>query len=123
MVNPIFVRIPRTVVEVGGCSKISELVKDLKPLKILVTTDKGVITAGLTKGIESSLRAAGYQFDVFDGCQPKNDKIKNDGFVKSPLCPLIVIPAKAGIQSFQVIMDSRFRGNDSIFDFLRFHQK
>ena len=45
-----------------------------------------------------------------------------DGFVKSPLYPLIVIPAKAGIHSFQVIMDSRFRGNDSICDFLRFHQ-
>ena len=48
--------------------------------------------------------------------------IKFDGFVKSPLGPLIVIPAKAGIQSFQAIMDSRLRGNDSIFDFLRFHQ-
>jgi hypothetical protein len=54
------------------------------------------------------------------GCEFIKGKI--DGFVKSPLCPLIVIPAKAGIHSFQANMDSRFRGNDSVFDFLRFHQ-
>jgi hypothetical protein len=41
---------------------------------------------------------------------------------ESPIYPLIVIPAKAGIQLFQVVMDSRFRGSDSIFDFLRGHQ-
>jgi hypothetical protein len=45
-----------------------------------------------------------------------------DGFVKSPLGPLFVIPAKAGIQSFQAIMDSCLRRNDAIFDFLRFRQ-
>jgi len=56
--------------------------------------------------------------------------LKLDGFVKSPICPIIVIPAKAGIQLFQGIMDSRspigvedrFRGSDSIFDSLRDHQ-
>jgi hypothetical protein len=47
---------------------------------------------------------------------------KIDGFIKSPLGPLIVIPAKAGIQSFQAIMDSCLRRNDAIFDFLRFRQ-
>jgi hypothetical protein len=47
---------------------------------------------------------------------------KIDGFVKSPLGPFIVIPAKAGIQSFQAIMDSCLRRNDTIFDFLRFRQ-
>jgi hypothetical protein len=46
----------------------------------------------------------------------------SDGFVKSPLGPLIVIPAKAGIQSFHAIMDSRLRRNDAIFDFLRLRQ-
>ncbi len=35
---------------------------------------------------------------------------------------LNVIPAKAGIQSFQAVMDSRFRGSDTIFVFLRIHQ-
>jgi hypothetical protein len=38
--------------------------------------------------------------------QGKNMKL--DGFVKGPLCPLIVIPAKAGIPSFQAITDSHF---------------
>jgi len=43
------------------------------------------------------------------------------GFVKSPFCPIFVIPAEAGIQYYQVItssLDSRFRGSD---DFLRGH--
>jgi hypothetical protein len=31
---------------------------------------------------------------------------------KNPFRPLVVIPAKAGIQSFQGILDSRFRGSD-----------
>jgi len=50
------------------------------------------------------------------------EKSKIDGFVKSPLGPLIVIPAKEGIQAFQAIMDSCLRRNDAIFDFLRFRQ-
>ena len=45
-----------------------------------------------------------------------------DGFVKNPLGPLIVIPAKAGIQPFPAVMDSCLRRNDAIFDFLRFRQ-
>ena len=44
-----------------------------------------------------------------------------DGPVKSPLHSLFVIPAKAGIQLFQALLDSRFRGSDSCFDFLRVH--
>ena len=48
--------------------------------------------------------------------------IKYDAFVKSPLQPLSVIPAKAGIQLFQALLDSRFRGSDVVFDFLRVHQ-
>ena len=48
--------------------------------------------------------------------------VKFDAFVKSPLQPLSVIPAKAGIQLFQALLDSRFRGSDVVFDFLRVHQ-
>jgi len=44
-----------------------------------------------------------------------------DRFVKSPQCLLILIPAKAGIQSFQARMDSCFRRNDSVFDSRRSH--
>jgi len=42
-----------------------------------------------------------------------------DGFIKNLLSLSIVIPANAGIQSLQALMDSYFRRNDSIFDFLR----
>jgi hypothetical protein len=44
-----------------------------------------------------------------------------DEFVKSSTCSLNVIPAKAGIQSFRAVTDSRFRGSDTIVDFLRGH--
>ncbi len=42
-----------------------------------------------------------------------------DEFVKSRKCPIIVIPAKAGIQLAQVVIDSRFRGSDVKKDFLQ----
>ncbi len=42
--------------------------------------------------------------------------------VKSQYYLIFVIPAKAGIHQFQVVMDSRFRGSDGCFDFLRVHQ-
>ena len=45
-----------------------------------------------------------------------------DDLVKSPFCPIFVIPAKAGIQLIQVVMDSCFRRSDGFFDFLRDHQ-
>ena len=38
--------------------------------------------------------------------------IKIDVFVKSRKCQRLVIPAHAGIQSFLILMDSRFHGND-----------
>jgi hypothetical protein len=33
-----------------------------------------------------------------------------------------VIPAKAGIQSLQGLLDSRLRGSDDVADFLRVYQ-
>jgi hypothetical protein len=47
---------------------------------------------------------------------------KYDGLVKSPKAPIFVIPAKAGIQSFQlvkILLDPGFHRGD---DFLRVHQ-
>jgi hypothetical protein len=38
--------------------------------------------------------------------------IKADGLIKSGSVPVYVIPAQAGIQSFQVFLDSRLRGSD-----------
>ena len=45
-----------------------------------------------------------------------------DGFVKSPFCPIFVIPAKAGIQLIQIVLDSCLRRSDGFSDFLRDHQ-
>ena len=46
----------------------------------------------------------------------------DDAHVKSQKSPVFVIPAKAGIQGNQPLLDSRLRGSDSLGDFLREHQ-
>jgi len=48
--------------------------------------------------------------------------IKFDGFVKSLKRSFSVIPAKAGIQFFQDVLDPGFRRGDDLRDFLRDHQ-
>jgi hypothetical protein len=55
--------------------------------------------------------------------------VKLDGFVKIPFDPIFVIPAKAGIQLIQVVLDScpgfrrdKLRSSDGFPDFLRDHQ-
>ena len=45
--------------------------------------------------------------------------IKFDGFVKSLKSSFDVIPAKAGIQCFQIVLDACLRRHDGISDFLR----
>ena len=47
---------------------------------------------------------------------------KIDEFVKSQKPGFSVIPAKAGIQLFQHILDPGFRRGDDLRDFLRDHQ-
>jgi len=42
-----------------------------------------------------------------------------DGFVKSLKTSFGVIPAKAGIQCFQIVLDACLRRHDGISDFLR----
>jgi len=54
---------------------------------------------------------------------PKIVKLKNDGFVKSRNSIEFVIPAKAGIQLLQKILDPGFRRGDASMDCLRDHQK
>ena len=43
-----------------------------------------------------------------------------DGLVKSPFSPLFVIPAKAGIQLFQLVLDSGFHRSDGFGTFYEF---
>ena len=47
------------------------------------------------------------------------ETIEIDEFAKSQKTPLFVIPANAGIQGNQPLLDSRFHGNDGHGDFLR----
>ena len=47
---------------------------------------------------------------------------KLDKLVKSQKSLVFVIPANAGIQGNQSLLDSRFRGSDGLGDFLRDHQ-
>jgi len=44
--------------------------------------------------------------------------LNDDTLVKSQEFPLGVIPAEAGIQSFQWVLDSGFRRSDELWDFL-----
>jgi hypothetical protein len=72
------------------------------------------------KALDARLRPAGMTRQLewnFRACQ-----FNNDGFVKSRFYPVFVIPAKAGIQLNQAVLDSRLRGSDGVFDFLRDHQ-
>jgi len=52
----------------------------------------------------------------------ENRNWKFDKLVKSQALSVLVIPAKAGIQGNQSLLDSRFRGSDGFGDFLRDHQ-
>jgi hypothetical protein len=49
-----------------------------------------------------------------------NDKV--DAFVRSQETPFSVIPAEAGIQEYQELLDPGFRRGDGFGDFLRGHQ-
>jgi len=48
--------------------------------------------------------------------------LRYDDLVKSQKTSFSVIPAKAGIQLFQIVLDSRLRGSDGFWDFLRNRQ-
>ena len=45
-----------------------------------------------------------------------------DGLVKSLKSSFSVIPAKAGIQCFQILLDACLRRHDEVSDFLRDHR-
>jgi hypothetical protein len=48
--------------------------------------------------------------------------ISIDGFVKNPKTLFSVIPAEAGIQEYQGLLDPGFRRGDGLEDFLRDRQ-
>jgi hypothetical protein len=67
-----------------------------------------------------------FKFDNFTKIPPLIQKIgpfKNDAFVESPKTLFSVIPAKAGIQEYQGLLDPGFRRGDDFDDFLRDRQE
>jgi hypothetical protein len=54
--------------------------------------------------------------------EPFLKNLNFDDLVKSPKMPFSVIPAKAGIQLFQDVLDPGFRRGDASREFLRDHQ-
>ncbi len=52
----------------------------------------------------------------------ENQAVNFDVFVKSRISVFFVIPAEAGIQEYQGLLDPGFRRGDGLGDFLRVHQ-
>jgi len=66
-----------------------------------------------------------YAPPLFKGlkCYKFSSRVINDDLVKSPFPLIFIIPAKAGIQLIQAVLDSCFRRNDGFSSFLRVHHK
>jgi alcohol dehydrogenase class IV len=55
----------------GSTEKLGVEARILKAKKVLLVTDPGVIRAGLLESVETSLRAVGISFVVFDAVEPE----------------------------------------------------
>ncbi|MRR36983.1 iron-containing alcohol dehydrogenase [bacterium] len=66
----IFSTTPRIVMGPGASKTIGDEVKAKGMGKVLIVTDKGVVSTGLLSGIENSLKAAGVKYAIFDGVEP-----------------------------------------------------
>ncbi|MBN2284278.1 MAG: iron-containing alcohol dehydrogenase [Deltaproteobacteria bacterium] len=66
----VFTTTPRIVMGPGAIKTIGEEVRNRGVRKVLIVTDKGVVGAGLTKAVESSLKAAKVSYAIFDGVEP-----------------------------------------------------
>ncbi|HWR68804.1 MAG TPA: iron-containing alcohol dehydrogenase, partial [Desulfomonilia bacterium] len=66
----VFSTTPRIVMGPGSVKTIGTEVKSRGISRVLIVTDKGVISAGLMKSIEESLKASRVKYDVFDKVEP-----------------------------------------------------
>ena len=65
--NPFTFQVPSNILfESGASQKVAELAAGYGAQRILLVTDRGVRDAGLTRGAEDALRAAGCDLLVFD---------------------------------------------------------
>ena len=69
MLNTLSFKVPYTVIGPGTVSNIGEIVRGLRGTKVMVTTDPGVLRAGLLDKIESSLEKMDCEFEGFDACE------------------------------------------------------
>jgi alcohol dehydrogenase class IV len=66
----VFSTTPRIVMGPGSAGTVGAEVKALGIKRVLIVTDRGVISAGLMKPVEASLKAAGIKCAVFDRVEP-----------------------------------------------------
>ncbi|MBN2178946.1 MAG: iron-containing alcohol dehydrogenase [Deltaproteobacteria bacterium] len=66
----VFSTTPKIIMGPGAIKTIGGEVKKRGIAKVLIVTDKGVIGAGLTGPVETSLTEAGIAFAIFDGVEP-----------------------------------------------------
>ncbi|MCU0576546.1 MAG: iron-containing alcohol dehydrogenase [Desulfobacterota bacterium] len=66
----VFSTTPRIVMGPGSAKTIGAEVKARGVSRVLIVTDKGVISAGLLKSIEESFKASKVKYAVFDKVQP-----------------------------------------------------
>ncbi|MEA2859296.1 MAG: hypothetical protein QOC72_1335, partial [Methylobacteriaceae bacterium] len=65
--NPFtFQTCPNILFEAGAAAKIAEIVASYGAKRVMLVTDKGVRNAGLTRGAEDALAAAGVSVSVFE---------------------------------------------------------
>lgn len=71
MVGIINTKIPNTSIGLGLIKNISSEITKLKASKVLLTTDKGIVKAGLLQPIKTSLDQAKIIYGIFDDCLPE----------------------------------------------------
>jgi choline dehydrogenase len=77
----------------GTSEKVGEIAKSRGWKRALITTDKGVISAGLLKGVETSLDKNGIEAKVFDEVQPNPTTeiaIKSTGLLKETRADFVI---------------------------------
>ena len=68
--NPFtFQTTPNVLFEAGAAKKLPEIVAGLKAKRVMLVTDKGVRSAGLTKAAEAALTEAGITLDIYEDVQ------------------------------------------------------
>lgn len=62
--------IPETLIGAGSVNEIGRIAKSLRLNKILIATDKGVVSAGLLEKVTAPLKNEKISYGVFDDCLP-----------------------------------------------------